>query len=357
MARLERSSDGPVPYGPSRREHEHQRPESAGGSPTPPQAESGATDETQVWPLPPVPTEHHHDDAVPGWGTGLTGQPPVDAAPPADAVPPVDGGPQPPGFPETIGIAGQPPGTLYGPSVSPPPIAPPVGPPTAPPPPPPLVAPPVMAWAPPSDTAPVVGGQALQYGRTFDRVMAWWLDSFIVMLPVLLVSAVLGGGLAIAGTRTSGITLIAGVVGSGIHLLYFVTFWTGHSRATPGMRLMKLTIGDARTGAPLTVQQGLVRWLAIGGVFQIVDLVPPLAPLGGLLSFIWTLMLLASTATSPTKQGYHDRLADSMLVQPTGAKTPAMTCLILLIILGAVWFVGIIALVAIGAQVLQTQLP
>jgi len=265
MARIDRSSDGPMPYGPS----------SHPGEPGQPDAHEG--------------------------------QPP---APPPAGLPPPPGPPA--GFPL-----------------------------------------PVAPWAPPpgSSSTSAPGAAGLEYGRTLDRLMAWWLDSIIVAVPALILAFFLGGGAAAVGMRLAGASLVASVIAVGIHLLYFVAFWTGSSRATPAMRLMKLEIGDAKTGAVLTVQQGMIRWLAFGGAFQLVQIVPGLANVGAGLAVLWALLLLATTATSPTRQGLHDRIADTALVQPAGAQTPAMTCLILLVALFVVWVLAIVALIFLGGQV------
>lgn len=212
---------------------------------------------------------------------------------------------------------------------------------------------PIAPWAPPPGAyhAAVPGAPGLQYGRTLDRVMAYLLDGFIIAIPTVVIAFVVGISGFGAGMREEGISLVGGIVGLGIHLLYFVSFWTGSSRATLGMRLMKLQIGDARTGAVPTVQQGLIRWLALGGVLQFLELVPALVGLGVLLILVWEITLLATTASSPTKQGLHDRLANTALVQPVGVSTPAVTCLVIVVALFALWIVGVVALVFLGGQV------
>ncbi len=241
------------------------------------------------------------------------------------------------------------------PAWGPPPL-PPQGDAAPPPPPPsPLPAPPtpLAPWAPPPGafSAGAPGQAGLAYGRTLDRVMAWWLDSLIVAVPALILAAILGGVADPTGLRLGGASLVASIIAVGIHLLYFVAFWTGGAQATPGMRLMKLRIGGATSGAVLTVQQGIARWLAIGGVFQLVQLVPDLSILGALLAFAWAVVLLATTATSPSKQGLHDRMADTAIVQPADARTPAVTCLVLTVGLFLVWVLGLVALVFLGGQV------
>ena len=42
------------------------------------------------------------------------------------------------------------------------------------------------------------------------------------------------------------------------------------------------------------------------------------------------IVLLVTTAASPTKQGLHDRIANSAIVQPIGREGPVTACLILL---------------------------
>jgi uncharacterized RDD family membrane protein YckC len=278
MARHDRSSDGPMPYGPS-------------GQPTPP---SGGE--------------------VPPSVGGPIAPPDSGAIPPPPPPPPPLGGPDP-GF-------GAPP--------------------------------PVAQWAPPPGaySATVPGAPGLQYGRTLDRAMAWVLDSLIIGIPMIIVDLVILGGAGVGNlARTTGPEVVAGVISAGDYLLYFVAFWTGHARATPGMRLMKLQLGDAHTGAVPTVQQGLIRWLALGGVATLAGIIPALSGLAGFLAFIWEIVLLATTATSPTKQGLHDRIANTAMVQPAGAQTPAQTCLVIVVVLFGLWVLGIVALIAIGGQV------
>jgi len=57
----------------------------------------------------------------------------------------------------------------------------------------------------------------------------------------------------------------------------------------------------------------------IGLPFQALSLVPAVSsPVGGLLS-LWYLVLLITTATSPTRHGLHDRFAGSATAQPVWA--------------------------------------
>ena len=64
-------------------------------------------------------------------------------------------------------------------------------------------------------------------------------------------------------------------------------------------------------------------------------------------------MLLAATARSPLKQGLHDRFARSALVRPASRASggPAMTCLVVVIVLGLLFVAAIAALVYLGSQI------
>lgn len=300
MTRHQRSSDGPMPYGPS-------------GQPTPP-ADGSAPPSQVEPPVTPPPTP-------PAWN------PPGGDVPPPMA--PSDPGlpPPPPPVGQASGFGGHP---GFG------------------------APPPVAQWAPPPGaySTSVPGAPGLQYARTLDRVMAWLLDSFLLAIPSLILSVIILGG-AGAGSiaRLDGPALVANVITIGINILYFVGFWTGHARATLGMRLMKLQLGDAETGANATVQQGIIRWFVLGGVISIAASIPGLTGLVSFAALVWELVLLATTATSPTKQGLHDRIARTAMVQPANAQTPAQACLIILIALFAIWVVGVIALVALGGEV------
>jgi hypothetical protein len=72
----------------------------------------------------------------------------------------------------------------------------------------------------------------------------------------------------------------------------------------------------------------------------------------GLAQLVWAIVLLISTTTSPTKQGLHDRFANSAVVRPAGAGTGlATTCLVVVIVLLLIGLASIVALIFLGGQV------
>jgi uncharacterized RDD family membrane protein YckC len=79
-----------------------------------------------------------------------------------------------------------------------------------------------------------------------------------------------------------------------------------------------MQVGNAADGATLTMEQAVKRWLALGGIFALAQLLQPLAALGilvGLAGIVWAIVLLVTTAQSPTKQGLHDQFAGSVVVK------------------------------------------
>jgi uncharacterized RDD family membrane protein YckC len=231
---------------------------------------------------------------------------------------------------------------------------PPVGPP--PPPPPVVPGPSGGVWAPPSPepggfaSADVPGASGIRFAGAMPRVLAWWLDSLIVALIAGVTGGILG---AVLGNRDL-TTIVVAVVAVGITLLYFVAMWTGDARATLGMRLFNLQIGNATDGQTLTVSQGMKRWAALGLPLQAAAVVPLLATTVSAVLGLWSLVLLVSTIASPTRQGLHDRIAGSAIVQPIGREGPVVPCLVLLALVMVVLpIVSIVALILLGTQVSQ----
>jgi uncharacterized RDD family membrane protein YckC len=111
--------------------------------------------------------------------------------------------------------------------------------------------------------------------------------------------------------------LIYGVINLAISVAYFVYTWTA-MRGTVGMKTLGMQIGNAQDGATISMDQALRRALilfgpgavsqALGG-WGIVGILFSLASLG------WFIYLLYTTAVSPTKQGFHDKFANTMVVK------------------------------------------
>ena len=140
-------------------------------------------------------------------------------------------------------------------------------------------------------------------------------------------------------------------MGLAVSALYFIGSWSGGRRATLGQRLLKIQVGNAFDGRPLTLDQAIRRWLGFGEFIWLIGFVPGLAGFSSLY-FLWALVLLITTAASPTKQGLHDRLANSAVVRPVNAGNGlAISCVVILLILLLIPLLSIVALIFLGSQV------
>jgi hypothetical protein len=210
-------------------------------------------------------------------------------------------------------------------------------PPEAPPPeaPPPASPPPGDAWAPAPTQTQVPGHAGLFYADVPNRIIALILDAILVGIIGFIASVIIW---AIIGTPTNVTTVqdpnavlgiridtstnwlsvfVSAVVGIAISAGYYIYTWT-RLRGTLGQKALGMQVGNAFDGVTLTTEQAVKRWLALGGIFALAQFLNPLPLLGllvGLISLVWTIALLYTTATSPTKQGLHDRYANSVVVK------------------------------------------
>ena len=181
-----------------------------------------------------------------------------------------------------------------------------------PPPPPPSSGYP-QAMPPGPAMAPYQGGYAGQrtYAGFWIRLVARFVDGVLLSIPlgvILVVILVIAGGLASTTTSAdqntqnaavgaaSGLLILFYLVAFVAYIGYYVYFW-GTSGQTIGMRLFHLRVVDAVTGGPIGIPRAIVRWL--------MTLVNTWACYIG---WIWV-------AFDPRKQGWHDKVANSVVLQ------------------------------------------
>jgi uncharacterized RDD family membrane protein YckC len=156
---------------------------------------------------------------------------------------------------------------------------------------------------------PYTGGQT--YAGFWIRLVARLLDGLIVGIPLAIVFGVLAlafGGFA-AGTSNgdqntqnaaaavfSGIFILFYLIAIAVSIGYWVYFW-GTTGSTFGMRVLHLRVVDATTGGPIGIPRALVRWL-----MTIVN------SWACYIGWIWV-------AFDPRKQGWHDKVANSVVLQ------------------------------------------
>lgn len=168
-----------------------------------------------------------------------------------------------------------------------------------------------------TDTTPqassVPGG--LVYADVPNRAIAYIIDAIILVVII----AVVGGVVAAIGLAAGGFfsSVVIGIIGLAISAAYFIYTWTT-MRATVGMKALGMQIGNAGDGKTLTTDQAIRRWLALSAPSILAQAFQPIAVIGLVLSLAalaWFLYLVYSTAQSPTKQGWHDVFANTMVVK------------------------------------------
>lgn len=185
---------------------------------------------------------------------------------------------------------------------------------------------PSTGWAAPPP--PVSAGPAgFVYADVPNRAIAYIIDAILLAIVNVIVFAILAGvGLNIVTFNVNNpalveynyvASLILAVASLVISGAYFLYTWTA-MRGTVGMKVLGMQIGNSGDGKTLTMEQALRRWIALGAPFGLVQAFNPLPGIGvllGLAAFVYFIFLLWTTYSSPTKQGFHDKFANTMVVK------------------------------------------
>jgi uncharacterized RDD family membrane protein YckC len=214
---------------------------------------------------------------------------------------------------------------------------------------------PTVYWEAPAPRAAVPVGEGVVVAGVFSRTVAYSVDALLLGALNLIVFGLLG---VLDGTGDESLVLIVSGVLVGVDFLYFVGLWTSGLQATLGMRLLRLRVLGVQTAGPLSINDALLRWIALSGAVGILTLVPGLGGSIGLISLLWFLVLLLSTATNPLRQGLHDRWARSVVVQPTpgGSGAAIITCLVLVVFVGLILPIAFLAIAGDQIRALLTQI-
>jgi uncharacterized RDD family membrane protein YckC len=232
---------------------------------------------------------------------------------------------------ESTGSAGTPPPEEAPvPQEAPPPaeFAPPSPPPPAEP------APAAPAAPAPASTAPtwmnnvtssatVAGPAGMVYSDVPTRIFAYIIDAIIMgvafgILYTIFLGLFLGsvvGGLGFMAFVWFVVLVLIYAAGSAI---YFIYTWT-KMRGSPGQRILGLETLNAADGAVLTQPQAIKRWLYLFGPFVLAEagriMLGGLGAIVSLLVFAYAIYLLYTAANSPTRQGFHDVQATTVVVK------------------------------------------
>ena len=179
-------------------------------------------------------------------------------------------------------------------------------------------------WKPAEVAAGPTAGIA--YADLGIRIGAYIIDVVILVLVALLVNtiliAILIGSIFTVGT---GAAVIGGLIILAINVLlgaiYFIYTWTT-MKASPGQRMLGLMTVNESDGSALTQNQAITRYLVMFAPGYIAALASNV--IGGIIGLIlslvglgWTIYLIYTTANDPKRQGYHDKMAKSVVVKPS----------------------------------------
>lgn len=190
------------------------------------------------------------------------------------------------------------------------------------------------AWGartlPASFAAPGSGAVELGFADAPNRLVAFAADAVVLALASFLAAcavSVLAGpvirferGGTIAVDRT--LALVDGLLATALGAVYFTAAWSRLSRSV-GLALVGCRI-SATGGARLPAHRALARWALLFGPLGAAGVSTPFLPgLGDavvdLLVLVWLGAVLVTVARSPTKQGFHDRIAGSFVTKPLPA--------------------------------------
>ncbi len=149
------------------------------------------------------------------------------------------------------------------------------------------------------------------------RIGAYAIDSVILFVFYLFVAA------AVGGTDTTGAGLpvperqamITGLICGLGQFVYFVAGWI-FWRGSIGQKMTGLEVGDESTGGRLGWADAVARWALLQGPFALVTATPfGVRSLIVLAAATWLFFLMFRAHDDPDGQGYHDRLAHSLVVE------------------------------------------
>lgn len=173
-----------------------------------------------------------------------------------------------------------------------------------------------------TSTAPVAGPAGYYYADVPNRIIAFIIDYVIFFIVFFIVGAVtvsiFGVNTIIGQFQTTTSVLVQNVVSYLLVGAYFVYTWTT-MRGTLGMKVLGMQIGQQGDGQTITFNQGILRYAVMFGPGFLAGLlsafVLSLGLIASLIAFVWFIALLVTTAQSPTKQGLHDKYAQTMVVK------------------------------------------
>ena len=154
---------------------------------------------------------------------------------------------------------------------------------------------PPPAWAPPPSSRP--GPMAgYHYAGFWVRFLAFLLDGIVLGVLSAALLPFSGPQFTMTGTSIS-IHAGANALGTLVGLVYFIGFWSWRGQ-TVGMMPFNMQVVGVADGKRIDLVRGLLRY--VGVIISIIPL---------FLGLIWA-------AFDPRKQGWHDKIAATVVIRP-----------------------------------------
>lgn len=160
-----------------------------------------------------------------------------------------------------------------------------------------------------------------------NRIIAVVIDFIIIGVIGFIVGAVIHpilgerynfGGLLVTNVVVPSLvsSLVVAAIMAAVSAGYFIYMWLKMGGATLGMRVLKLQVRDAASGGQISQSQAITRWAFLAG---------PAAlnwfygwGIGFIISIIvlvYYIYLVITVAQSPTRQGLHDKQANTVVAK------------------------------------------
>jgi uncharacterized RDD family membrane protein YckC len=161
---------------------------------------------------------------------------------------------------------------------------------------------PPAGWSPPPPVpAPAGPAEGLRYGGFWVRFLAFILDGIVIgVIAGALSVFAFGGGTFVRMTPDGAMTVdyTANAFGALVALIYFVGFWAWRGQ-TPGMIPFDMRIVLAADGSKPDWVQMLLRYVGL------------------IISFLILFLGVIWVGFDRRKQGWHDKIARTVVVRPT----------------------------------------
>ncbi len=169
------------------------------------------------------------------------------------------------------------------------------------------------------------------YADVPNRAIAYIIDAIILFVINIIIGLVIGSFLPTTSINPNPTgfndlvtvnyvgVLVSAVVSTLISGAYFIYTWTA-MRGSVGQKLLGMQVGNFPDGATLKQDQAIRRWIFLGAPLGLLSALtaavgPALGAVIGLLGLAYFIYLLVTTAQSPTKQGFHDKQANTVVVK------------------------------------------